>query len=64
MQDSTRNVDFIKVVGNHYALDVPLLEKYLASIKSSGFVSADFLDNDMVFYKATRPIRQHPSKHW
>ncbi|MBK9457992.1 MAG: copper resistance protein NlpE N-terminal domain-containing protein [Sphingobacteriales bacterium] len=52
VQDSTQNVDFIKVVGNHYALDVPLLEKYLASIKSSGFVSADFLDNDMVFYKA------------
>lgn len=51
VQDSTKNVDFIKVVNNHYALDMPLLEKYLTSIKSSGFVSAEFLNNDMDFYK-------------
>jgi hypothetical protein len=54
----TTDIDFTKVVNNHYALDLPLLEKYLANIKTSGFVSAEFLDNEMAFYQSCEKLWQ------
>ena len=58
IQTGTEVVNFTKTVNNHYALDLPLLEKYLANIKSSGFISAEFLDNERAFYKSCEKIWQ------
>jgi NlpE N-terminal domain/Protein of unknown function (DUF3828) len=59
VHDSTKEVDFVKVMDGHYALDLPLLEKYLANIKSSGFVSSELLDKDMAFYKTCEKLWQN-----
>ncbi|MBK7870374.1 MAG: copper resistance protein NlpE N-terminal domain-containing protein [Saprospiraceae bacterium] len=59
VRDETKSIDFVKIVNNHYALDQPLLEKYLANINASGFVSSEFLANDMAFYKACEKLWQN-----
>ena len=59
VHDEAKNIDFVKVVNNHYALDQPLLEKYLANIKASGLVSSEFLANDLAFYKACEKLWQN-----
>ncbi|MBX7242232.1 MAG: YbjP/YqhG family protein [Bacteroidia bacterium] len=50
-ENPNQAVDFTKVVNNHLTLDMPMLEKYLAQIKSSGFVSDEFLNSDRAFYQ-------------
>lgn len=59
LQDGTKTVDFAKVVGKHLTLDLPLLEKHLANIKASGFVSSELLDSDRAFYKACEKLWQN-----
>lgn len=61
LRDSTRQMNITKVVNNHNVLDMESLEKHLASIKSSGFVGAEFLENDMAFYKACEKLWQNES---
>jgi hypothetical protein len=56
IKDRSKDVDFTKVSGKHLVLDFPLLEKYLSNIKSSGFVSDDFLENDRTYYRACEKI--------
>jgi len=56
VRDEAKSIDFVTIVNNHYALDQPLLEKYLANINASGFVSSEFLDNEMAFYKACEKL--------
>lgn len=58
LRDEAKSIDFVKTVNKHYALDQTLLEKYLANINASGFVSAEFLDNEMAFYKACEKLWQ------
>jgi len=59
LHDTTKGVDFTKVVDNHYALDLPLLEKYLANIEASGFFSSEFFDNERAYYKACEKLWQN-----
>lgn len=59
IRDEAKNIDFVKIVNNHYALDLPSLEKYLSNINASGFVSSEFLDNDMAFYKTCEKLWQN-----
>lgn len=56
ISNRANDINFTKTVKKHYALDLPLLEKYLAHIKSSGFVSSEFLDNEMAFYKSCEKL--------
>ncbi len=58
VQDTTKQIDFTKTVGKHYALDMPMLDKYLANIKSSGLVSSELLDTDRAYYKMCEKIWQ------
>ena len=59
VRDEAKKIDFVKIVNNHYALDLPLLEKYLSDVNASGFVSSEFLGNDMAFYKACENLWQN-----
>jgi hypothetical protein len=59
VRDEAKNIDFVKTVNNHYALDQALLEKYLSNINASGFVSSEFIANDMAFYKACEKLWQN-----
>ncbi len=58
VNDRKNDIDFIKVVGKHNTLDLPLFEKYLASIKASGFVSSEFLDKETAYYQACAKLWQ------
>ena len=58
VNDNTKQIDFLKVVKNHNTLDLPLLDKYLAKIQSSGFISAEFIANDKAFYQACEKVWQ------
>lgn len=59
VNDRTKDISFTKVVGKHAVLDLPMLDKYLANIKESGFVSTEFLDNDKAHYKACEKLWQN-----
>lgn len=58
VSDETKLVNFTKVAGKHLTLDIPLLDKYLADIKGSGFVSAELLEADKAFYQSLEKIWQ------
>ena len=56
--DSTKSFDFTNDKGKHLTLDMPKLEKHLAEFKATGFVSAEFVENDRTFYKKCEKIWQ------
>jgi hypothetical protein len=57
--DVAKDGSFLKSVGKHYALDLPELEKHLANIKSSGFVSTELLDGNTAYYKTCEKLWQN-----
>ncbi len=57
--DGSKDAPYLKVVNKHYALDIPELEKYLANIKSSGFVSTELLDNHTAYFKTCEKLWQN-----
>lgn len=59
VNDRTKDISFTKVVAKHTILDLPMLDKYLAGIKESGFVSTELLDNDKAYYKACEKLWQN-----
>ncbi|MCF8248201.1 MAG: copper resistance protein NlpE N-terminal domain-containing protein [Saprospiraceae bacterium] len=59
VQDNTKQVDFVITANNHYALDLSLLDKYLANIQASGFVSSELLASDKSFYQACEKLWQN-----
>ena len=56
--DSTKSIDITNDKGKHLTLDMPKLEKHLAEFKATGFVSAEFVENDIAFYKKCEKIWQ------
>lgn len=61
-QDSTKSFNFTNDKGKHLTLDMPKLEKYLAEFKATGFISAEFVENDIAFYKKCEKIWQTEEK--
>lgn len=56
---SPKDAAYVKEVNKHYVLDLPELDKYLANIKSSGFVSTELLDNSMAYFKTCEKLWQN-----
>ncbi len=57
LNDEKRNIPFTKEVNNHLELDQHQLQQYFNNIKASGYISQQYVDNELIFLK-------NCEKHW
>ncbi|MFD2572238.1 DUF3828 domain-containing protein [Spirosoma soli] len=59
LQDPTKQIDFTDDSGEHLQLIRPKLERYLAHVKASGFVSDAFIAGEAAFYQQCSQVWQN-----